>query len=107
MSHQDRKSPQQIVVNHKVLQEVIAWLLPPALFAGMHVREGSKWKPRMLATAALFWAASDHTTLGDRFKHARKIIKKVFRGQPEPGKSYKGFIAMLKKWHAQLLLSIV
>ncbi len=107
MSHQDRKSPQQIVVNHKVLQEVIAWLLPWTLFVDMHVRDGSKWKPRMLATAALFWSMSDHRTLGDRFVHARKIIKKVFRGQPEPGESYKGFIAMLKKWHKQLLLSVV
>jgi IS4 transposase len=107
MSHQDRKSPQQVVVNHKVLQEVIAWLLPRALFVGMHVRKGSTWKPRMLAVAALFWATSDHTTLGDRFKHARKIIKKIFREQPEPGKSYRGFIAMLKKWHGQLLLSVV
>ena len=38
MSHQDRKSQQEIVVNHQVLREVIAWLLPPALFAGMRVR---------------------------------------------------------------------
>ena len=86
MSHQDRKSQQQLVVNHHVLREVIAWLLPPALFADMHVRQGSTWKPRMLAAMALFWATSDRTTLTDRFKDMRKIIKRIFRYQPKPGK---------------------
>ncbi len=78
MSHQDRKSQQQIVVNHQVLREVFAWLLPPALFVGMHVRKGSTWKPRMLAAAAILWAASCRATLGERFDHARKITGKIF-----------------------------
>ncbi len=107
MSHQDRKSQQQIVVNHQVLREVIAWLLPSAMFAGMHVRKGSKWKPQMLATAALFLAVSDRPTLGERFDHTRKIIKKIFRRQPEPGRTYRGFMKMLNKWHVRLLLSVV
>ena len=107
MSHQDRKSREQIVVNHQVLQEVIAWLLPPSLFVGMHVRKGSKWKPRMLAAEALFWATSDRTTLTDRFEDTRKIIKRIFRGQAEPGKTYRGFMKMLDKWHVLLLLSVV
>ncbi len=59
MSHQDGKSRQQIVFNHQVLREVVDWLLPSALFAGRHVRKGSKWKPRLLAAVALFWATSD------------------------------------------------
>ncbi len=107
MSHQDRKSSQQIVVNHQVLREVIAWIFPPALFTGMHVRQGSTWKPRMLATAALLWATSDRPTLGERFDHARKIIKKIFRRQPEPGRTYRGFMKMLNKWHPELLLRVV
>jgi IS4 transposase len=108
MSQQDRKSPQQqIVVNHESLKKVIAWLLPTTLFAGMHVREGSKWKPRMLAAAALLWAASDHPTLGERFDHVRKIIKRIFRRQAEPGQTYRGFMKMLNKWHAELLLRVV
>jgi hypothetical protein len=78
MSHQDRKSQQQVVVNHRVLREVVNWLLPPTLFVGMRTRAGSKWKPRMLAAAALFWATSDRPTLAERFEHARQIIKKVF-----------------------------
>ncbi len=107
MSHQDRKSPQQIVINHQVLREVITWILPPALFAGMHVRQGSTWKPRMLAAAALFWATSDRATLGERFDHSRKIIKKIFRRQLSPGKTYEGFLKMLRRWNKELLLVVV
>ena len=107
MSHQDRKSRRQLVVNHQVLGEVIAWLLPPALFAGMHVRKGSKWKPRMLAAAALFWASSDRSTLGDRFHDARKIIKKVFHWQPAPGATYQGFLKVLRRWHQELLVAVI
>ena len=99
MSHQDRKSPQQIVVNHQVLREVIAWLFPPALFVGMHVRQGSTWKPRMLAAAALFWATSDRPTLGERFEHARKIIRKIFHRLPAPGKTCEGFLKRLRRWN--------
>ncbi len=107
MSHQDRKSPHQIVVNHQVLREVIAWLFPPASFAGMHVRQGSKWKPRMLAAAALFWATSDRSTLGERFDHARKIIRKIFHRQPAPGKSCQGFLKMLRRWNQELLVVVI
>ncbi len=107
MSHQDRKSPQQIVVNHQVLREVIAWLLPAALFVGMHVRQGSKWKPRMLAAAALFWATSDHGTLGERFQHARKLIGKIFHWQSAPGKTCTGFLKMLRRWNQELLVVVV
>jgi len=107
MSHQDRKSPQQIVVNHQVLREVIAWLFPPALFVGMHVRQGSTWKPRMLAAAALFWATSDRPTLGERFEHARKIIRKIFHRLPAPGKTCEGFLKRLRRWNGELLVVVV
>jgi hypothetical protein len=103
MSHQDRKSQQQIVVNHQVLREVFAWLLPPALFVGMHVRKGSTWKPRMLATAAILWAASCRATLGERFDHARKITGKIFCKQSAPGKTYEGFLKVLRRRHGELL----
>ena len=107
MSHQDKKSPQQIVINHQVLREVIVWLFPPASFAGMHVRRGSKWKPRLLAAAALFWAMSDRPTLGERFDHARKIIRKIFSRQPAPGKTCEGFLKMLRRWNQELLVVVV
>jgi hypothetical protein len=61
----------------------------------------------MLAAAALFWATSDHTTLTGRFHHARKVIKKIFRRQPEPGRTYRGFMKLLRKWNQELLLAVV
>lgn len=106
MSHQDRRSRRQIVVNHRVLREVIDWLLPSALFAGMHVRKGSRWKPRMLAAAALFWATSDRPTLGERFQHSRKIIRKIFHRQTAPGKTCEGFLKRLRRWNRELLVVV-
>ncbi len=107
MSHQDRKSQRQVVVNHQVLREVVNWLLPPIVFAGMRTRKGSRWKPRMLAAAALFWATSDRPTLAERFDHARKVIRKVFHWQSAPGKSYEGFIKILRRRNRQLLAAVV
>ncbi len=104
MSHQDRTS--DIVVNHQTLKQVVDWLLAPALFAGMRTREGARWKPRMLAVAALIWACSDLTNLKDRFAQARKIVHRVFRWQLAPGQTYQGFMKMLRKWHVELMVTI-
>lgn len=107
MSHQDKKSLSQIVVNFETLKLVIDWILKPVLFSGMQVRSGSKWEPRLLAATALLWACSDHLCLTDRFAHVRQVAKKIFRWYNDPGDSYQGFIGMLKKWHARLLVAIV
>jgi len=105
MSHQDRTS--NIVVNHQTIKQVVDWLLPPALFAGMKARSNASWKPRMLAVAALLWATSELTNLKDRFQQARKIVSKIFRWQPAPGATYQGFMKMLRKWHRNLQLAII
>lgn len=105
MSHQDRTS--DIVINHETIKQVVDWLLAPALFAGMKVRGGATWKPRMLAVAALLWATSELTNLQARFAQSRKIVKKVFRWQMPPGATYQGFIKMLRKWHADLMRTMV
>jgi hypothetical protein len=105
MSHQDRTS--DIVINHQTIKQVVDWLLAPALFAGMSVRKGATWKPRMLAVTALLWASSDLTNLTDRFKHARKIVARIFRWQLPPGKTYQGFLRVLRKWQNKLLGAIV
>ena len=105
MSHQDRTP--NIVVNHQTIKQVVDWLLVPALFAGMRTRTGAKWKPRMLAVAALLWACSDLANLKGRFAQARKIVQRVFRWQFAPGQTYQGFVKMLRKWHVDLMLAIV
>jgi len=104
MSHQDRRP---IVVNHQVIKQVFDWLLVPALFAGMRVSTLAAWKPRMLAATALLWATSDLFTLKDRFQQARKIVSKIFRWHAPPGATYQGFMKMLGKWHAMLMLAVV
>lgn len=104
MSQQDRTS--DIVINHQTIKQVVDWLLVPALFAGMQIRVGAKWKPRMLAVAALLWACSDSVNLKDRFAVARKIVERIFRWQLPPGQTYQGFMKMLGKWHFELMLVI-
>ena len=101
MSHQDRKAC--IVINHQTMKQVVDWLLTPALFAGMSVLSVATWKPRMLAVAALLWATGDSSNLTERFELARKVVRKVFRWQKAPGKTWQGFIKMLRKWHERLL----
>lgn len=43
MSHQDRKSKERIVVNHKTLRQAIDALLPAKVFGGVKMRRGSQW----------------------------------------------------------------
>ncbi len=104
MSQQDKAL--NIVVNHQTIKQVVDWLLVPELFTGMRTREGARWKPRMLAVAALLWACSDLATLKDRFTQSQKIVKRVFRWQPAPGQTCEGFMKMLRKWHVELILVI-
>lgn len=67
MSHQDRKSKEQIVVNHESLKQAVNSLLTAAVFRGVRVRKGCKWTARMLVTVALFWAWSAADGLKERF----------------------------------------
>lgn len=105
MSHQGRKL--DIVINHKTIKQVLDWLLVPALLAGIKPRSNATWKPRMVAAAALLWATSERSTLKGRFEQARSIVAKIFRWQVTPGETYQGFMKMLGKWHADLMLAVI
>ena len=113
MSHQDKKSAQVSLsnsagkTNTQSLRMAVAWLFAAKDFKNISVRQGTTWKPLMLATAAFFWAVSDRKSLTDRFGHARKISKKIFHRQPEPGKTYQGFLKALQKWHVDLMKVVV
>jgi hypothetical protein len=104
MSHQGEES---IIINHRVIKQVLDQFIAPALLAGFRTRTGATWKPRLLATVALLWATSAAQNLTDRFEKARKVVIKIFRWQPEPGMSYQGFMKMLAKWHNDLMGAIV
>lgn len=101
MSHQDRPYP--LVINHQTIKQVLDWLLAPRVFAGLRGGQRARWKPRMLAAAALLWATSELPTLQGRFAQARQIVQKVFRWQPAPGVSAQGFLKMLGQWQAELV----
>ena len=95
MSHQDRTT--EIVVNHESVKQAVDELLPPKLFRKIETRDNSKWKPRMLAAAALFVVTGGQSTLTSAFELARKIVMKIFRWHDEPGKTYQGFAKQLRK----------
>ena len=105
MSHQDRKSKTQIVVNHRALEQAVNELLTTKAFRQVKTRKGSKWTARMLVTTALFWAWSGCTGLNERFLQAAKLAGKILRWLPGPGHTYQGFIKQLQKWHVELLLA--
>jgi hypothetical protein len=102
MSHQDRKSVGQIVVNHQSIKQAVNSLFATRAFRGLKARQGAKWTPRMLVVVALFWAWSRADGLKERFQEARKVAAKIFRWLPDPGKTYNGFIKQLRKWHVEL-----
>jgi hypothetical protein len=102
MSHQDRKSRQDIVVNHESLKQAVNSLFSAEAFRGLKARKGSLWTPRMLVVAALFWTWSKADGLKERFQEARKLLAKIFRWLPALGKTYQGFMKQLQKWHAEL-----
>jgi len=104
MSHQDRKSREEIVVNHESLKQAVNLLFSTEAWQGVKARKGSKWTLRMLVTVALFWAWSKADGLKDRFQEARKLVVKIFRWLPPPGKTYQGFMKQLRKWHVELQL---
>jgi hypothetical protein len=97
MSHQDRKSKERIVVNHESLKQAVNRLFTAKAFRGMKARTDAKWTPRMLAVVALFWAWSGVTILTGRFEEAARVVRKIFRWLPSPGKTYQGFVKQLGK----------
>jgi len=107
MSHQDRKSKTQIVVNHESLGQAVNELFAIKAFRQVKARRGSKWTARMLVTVALFWAWSGCAGLKERFVQAAKVAGKILRWLPDPGETYQGFIKQLRKWHVELQLACV
>jgi hypothetical protein len=106
MSHQDRKSKDEIVVNREAIKQAVNSLFTGEVFRGLKwkARKGCKWTPRMLVMVALCWAWSKADGLKERFREARKVAGKIFPWLPGPGETYHGFLKQLRKWHGQLQL---
>jgi hypothetical protein len=91
-----------VVVNHESLRRALTWLLTPSIFAIFRGGANIRWKPRMLAFAAMLWVWGDEATLKKRFLTARKLVVKLFRGRSDPGATYQGFIKALAQWRLRL-----
>jgi len=91
-----------VVVSHESLRRALTWLLTPSIFAVFRGGAKIRWKPRLLAFAAMLWVWGDEATLKKRFTTARKLVVKLFRWQQEPGTSYQGFTKALARWSPRL-----
>ncbi|MFV2069284.1 MAG: transposase [Pirellulales bacterium] len=91
-----------VVVNHESLRRALTWLLAPSIFAVFRCGANIRWKPRVLAFAAMLWVWGDEATLKKRFVTARKLVVKMFRRRSNPGGTYQGFIKALARWSLRL-----
>lgn len=103
MSSPGGRQDADVVVNHESLRRALTWLLTPSIFAVFRCGAKIRWKPRVLAFAAVLWVWGDEATLKKRFATARKLVVKMFRRRSNPGKTYQGFIKALAQWSPRLL----
>ena len=104
MPHQDWND---IVSNRRTLKQAVDFLLPARLFNKIKMRGNALWQPQLLALAALLRGALGHSTLGERFSQARKIVVALFPRRKEPGVSEQGFLKTLASRHAELISAFV
>jgi hypothetical protein len=97
MSHQDQDG-RKVHFHYEYLRRALAWLLPRAALTSIVFRADCTWCASRLAAAALLWAWSDESTLGERFQTARKIVQTLFPRQQEPAGSYQAFMKLLRRW---------
>jgi IS4 transposase len=103
MPHQDQGREDAGRTHADDLYQALRWLLRGVSWPGIKLREDCSWSPLQLVYAALLWAWSDEKTLVERFATSRKIIIRLFPGQPQPAKSYQAFVKLLVRWTNPLL----
>jgi len=102
MPYQDQKFQDSTTCHGNQLREAIQWLVPPKTFADVQFRQDCSWTPWLLAAAAMLWAWSDETALGERFRSVRQVIRNSFGAQQELAGSYQALLKMLVRWTATL-----
>jgi hypothetical protein len=105
MSHQDKvgSSPR---LNAQYLRQALVWLLGRVSWKETLFREDCSWLPMQLAAAALLWAWSDESTLGERFCTARKIAQHLYQPQQEFAGSVQAFMKLLVRWTDVLVRAV-
>jgi hypothetical protein len=105
MSHQD-KDRRQVRYNAEYLKQALHWLLGQVNWSGIGLRADCRWTPMRLAAAALLWAWSDESTLGERFFAARRLADHLYQPQREFATSWQAFIKLLGRWSDPLIAAI-
>lgn len=85
-------------LNSVYLAQALQWILSGVSWLSIGLRGDCTWTPRRLAVAALLWAWSDESTLGERFLTARRLAVHL---EPLAGPlagSYQAFIYLLQRW---------
>jgi DDE family transposase len=98
MSHQDQGRNCAVGSHAHELFKALQWLVPLACLKDLKFRKDCTWTVESLAFGAILWSWSDYRHLGERFQHARKIIKHLFGKQCKPAGSYQAFVKLLRKW---------
>lgn len=98
MLHRDT----QVRLNLVCLRQCLRWLLAEIDWRTISLREDCSWTPKSLVSAALLWAWSSETTLGERFYAARRIILSLHEEQQHLATSYQAFTKILRRWTTKL-----
>ena len=81
-------------------------LLVAPLFAKWPVADSLRWKPRLIACAALLMVWQPAVTLGDRLAEVGAALAELFPGSKRVGRTYQGFIKAWIAWSPRLLAAL-
>ena len=102
MSHRDFKST-TVAWNADCLKLALKGLLDRVDWSSVRLREDCTWSPSLLASAALWWARGDETTLGERFGSARRWVVHLFVLAAPLAGSSQPFVNVLRRWTVELM----
>jgi len=105
MSHRDRIG-EKVRLNSGSLKTALSWLLRGTDWQEVSWRSDCTWTARLLSITALLWAWSDEETIVERFSTARKITLHMYRPVEKMGETYQGFMKLLQRWGACLILAL-
>ncbi len=101
MSHQDQGKIEGRL-NSAHLAQALQWLLTGMNWETVKFRQDCTWTPKLLSAAALMWAWSGETTLGERFVTVRRLIEHLFHTETL-ATSYQAFLKLLCRWTGELV----
>ena len=83
------------------LAQAIEWLIDDRIFAGHKQHGNTDWSLRLLTTMALLWSWGAEDGLRERFECGREILCRL-SPRRQCGRTYQGFIKILRKWSDRL-----